>query len=184
MMTIHSVATVRKSEISDIQPGHGYYIGASSSPSFVLVLSVGRIIRYVSARSLEVSTCERDIFGHLAGRALATLKKRSEQTAAYAASCPERERALAALCAKGSAACVASHGAPIVLSDHDRIEYRVSAPVGVDVYGLAKNVGIVGDWDDDANKISVECDRGDRVHLEAAGLTIESERVIKTCPLV
>jgi len=60
----------------------------------------------------------------------------------------------------------------------------VSAPAGVDVYGLAKNVGIVGDWDDDANKISVECAREDRGHLEAAGLTIESERVIKTCPLV
>lgn len=183
MMTARSVATVRKSDISDIQPGRGYYIGASSSPSFVLVLSVGRLVRYVDAWSLEVSICERDIFNHLAGRAIATLKSHSERMAAYAASCSERERAFAALCSKASADRVASHGAPIVPSDYDHIEYRVSAPVGADVYGLAKNVGVVGDWDDETNKVSVECSRADRVQIEAAGLTIESERVIKTCPL-
>jgi hypothetical protein len=64
----------------------------------------------------------------------------------------------------------------------DRFEVRVSAPKGVDVYGIGKNWGVVGDWDDDANEVTVECDRDGVEAMVAAGLTIVSERVVKLCP--
>ena len=176
---------LREPVTCDVKPGHGYYIGASSSPSYVLVLSVtDDTVRYADAYSLAVSQSPRWIFADLACTALATLKKRAEATAAYAASCPERERAFAALCAEGSAGRVSAHGAPVTFADYDSVECRVSAPKGADVYGLAKDVGVVGNWDDDANEVDVECDRGDLPALAAKGLTILSTRTLKTCPTV
>lgn len=176
---------LRETRSCEIKAGHGYYIGASSSPSFVLVLAVeGSMVRYANAYSLEAHRDSRAVFEDMACSALDTLKKHAAQSAANAVNANESKAAgrLAKQIEKACAGRVAAHGAPVTFADHDKVEARVSAPKGADVYGIAKNWGVVGDWDDDANKVSVECNRGDLGHLAAAGLTIESVRLVKACP--
>lgn len=175
----------RRAQTCTVNPLHGYYIGASSSPTFVLVLGVdGDMVRYVNAHSLAEPRASVSIFGSLASSALATLAKDAARTAAAAEGADmttavgRLSRQVADMCA----ARVAAHGAPVVLSDYDKVELRVSAPGEIDVYGVAKMWGVVGDWNHEANAVSVECDREDIARLVAAGLTVESVSLVKACP--
>jgi hypothetical protein len=175
----------REPRACDVKVGHGYYIGASSSPTFVLVIGIDDdMVRYIDAHSLTESRVPTWIFADLACSALATLKKDEARTHA---ACTFRLEGVARRLAQDIAdMCnyrVLRHGHAVEFADFDKVECRVSAPDGVDVYGLAKSWGVVGDWDSDANKVSVECDRSDIANLAEAGLTIESTRLVKACPV-
>jgi hypothetical protein len=175
----------REPRTCDVKVGRGYYIGASSSPSFVVVLSVAdSMVRYVNSYSLVESSVAMWIFADLACSALATLRKDVERARAEA-SRADTSTALGRLAVQIETVCeerAAAHGAPVDVARFDRFEVRVSAPKGVDVYGIGKNWGVVGDWDHDANEVSVECDRDGVEGMVAAGLKIVSERVVKLCP--
>lgn len=170
---------------ADVKAGHGYYMGASSSPDFVLVLAMaGDMVAYCGSRDHKRSVMARWIFEDLVSRAGETMRKDAEQTAA-AAQGADTSKAMGRLSKQVAEMCafrVARHGAPVTFADFDRIELVVSAPSDVDVYGVAKKWGIVGDWDSAANRIGVECDRVDVANITEAGLTIESERLVRACP--
>lgn len=169
----------------EVKAGHGYYIGASSSPSFVVVLGVdGEVVRYVHAYSHAESRTERWIFAGLACSALDTLRNDAEQAAVNARNA-DASTAMGRLAQQIDRVCAerfASHGHAVDIARFDRFEVRVSAPRGVDVYGIAKTNGVVNDWDDDANEVTVECDRDGVDYLVGAGLKIVRERMTKRCP--
>jgi hypothetical protein len=175
---------LREPRTCDVKASHGYYIGASSSPSYVIVVGVdGDMVRYVDSYSLTESCAARWIFEDLACTALATLKKDEARThAACTNNLEGASRRLAQMVADMCNHRVNAHGKAVNLADFDKMGLRVSAPKGVDVYGIAKNYGVVGGWDYDANEVDVECDRREIASLLDAGLTILTERLVKTCP--
>lgn len=171
---------------TEIRARHGYYMGASGSPSFVLVIAADDSrVTYCGSYDLKRSVMERWIFESLVSQAGETMRKDAAQTAdaAKGADLATAGGRLAKQVAEMCAFRVTRHGAPVTFADFDKIELVVSAPSDVDVYGVAKNWGMTGNWDSDANRISVECDREDVVKLTASGLTVESERLVRACPV-
>ena len=168
-----------------VKAGHGYYFGASSRPSFGIILSVSEsTVRYCVPYVLQVRQDRRAIFESLVALGHGTVAKDAEQWAkgeeAADESTPQGRltKHMAAVCA----ARLAAHGAPVVFSDYDRMLCRVSAPKGRDVCGLASQWGVVGELEEEWNRITVECDRSTIPSLVECGLTVESAEVARACP--
>lgn len=169
---------IREPRTCEVKAGHGYWMGASSSPSFVLVLGVaGDMVRYVNARTLEESRAALWIFSDLACSALDTITKRAEQNFF-----PGIGLRLAQAMHDRAVADLAAHGAPVNFADCDRVVYRVRGTAEVDAERVGGAMGVSGNWDSEANEVDVETDRAGKAHLIAAGLTILSERLVKACP--
>lgn len=181
-LTDSGLVPVRK---ADVKAGHGYYLGASRSPSFVLVLAAtDDMVRYCDSYSLAVQTQPRWVFEDLTVSARETLERAASDTVKAAESANESTAMgrLAKQCARVAAERVAAHGAPVCLADYDRFVARVKGAPGVDVYGIGQSYGVVGEWDDAANEVDVECTRDDLCRMLGRGLTLVSDRMIKACP--
>lgn len=158
---------------AEVKAGHGYYLGASSSPNYVLVLSVtDDRITYANAYSLEARTEQRWIAEDLIARGGATMAKlASEADGVFA----EYARARAA-----------SHGAPVTLADYDRLEVTLEARDTVataDHYGAAQGYGcLVGG--DGVTGFVVAGSRAALAGVAAdARFAVASMRTVKTCPV-
>lgn len=180
--TDSGLVPVRK---ADVKAGHGYYLGASSSPSFVLVLAVtDDAVRYCDSYSLTVQTQPRWIFEDLTVSAIGTIQRAAAASVKAAATADVATAAgrLAKRIADVYAGQVAAHGAAVVFSDYNRVECRVKGSATVDAYRVGKDYGVVGDWDSDANEVTVECSEEDVCRMLGAGVTLGRLRVIKACP--
>lgn len=177
---------MRPARRTEIRPACGYYMGASSSPTFVLVLAVtDETVRFCDSYSLAVQTQARWIFEDLVCRAHETLVRDAENNriAAVGADLTTAIGRLAKRCAEMCAERLASHGAPVCLSNYDRYEVRVMGAPGVDVYGIGKSYGVVGNCDDAANVVNVECSDEDMCAMLAReGVTKVAARLVKACP--
>ena len=177
---------MRPARRTEIKPACGYYMGASSSPTFVLVLSVSDdMVRFCDSYSLAVQTQARWIFEDLVCTARETLVRAAEQSRIAAESADvstamgRRTKQIAEVCAGN----LALHGAPVCLSNYDRYEVRVMGAPGVDVYGIGKSYGVVGNCDDAANVVNVECSDEDMCAMLAReGVTKVAARLVKACP--
>ena len=181
--TDSGLVPVRK---ADVKAGHGYYLGASSSPSFVLVLAAtDDAVRYCDSYSLAVQTQPRWIFEDLTVSAHETVKRDAASYAKAAETANESTAGgrLTKQCARAAAERLAAHGAPVCLSNYDRYEVRVMGAPGVDVYRIGGNYGAVGNWDDSTNVVDVECSDEDMCAMLARdGVTKVSARLVKACP--
>jgi hypothetical protein len=180
--TDSGLVPVRK---ADVKAGHGYYLGASSSPSFVLVLAAtDDAVRYCDSYSLAVQTQPRWIFEDLTVSAHETVKRDAASYAKAAETANESTAGgrLTKQCARVAAERLAAHGAAVVFSDYNRVECRVKGSATVDASRVGKDYGVVGDWDSEANEVTVECSEEDVCRMLGAGVTLGPLRVIKACP--
>jgi hypothetical protein len=185
MIRLRPRPTLPAAPRESVKVGHGYYFGASSRPSFALVLSVtDTTVRYCVPYVLQVRQEQRAIFELLATSGRKTVSGDAEQwaKAAQTADDSTSEGRLTKHMAAAHAARLAAHGAPVAFADYDRVSCRVSAPAGRDVYGLASQWGVVGEWEREANCITVECDRSTIPSLVECGLTVASAEVVRACP--
>lgn len=165
-----------------VHAGHGYYMGGSSSPSFVLVLAVTEdSVAYCDAGRLEARREQRWVFADLVSRAGETVRNAAQQAAmgAKGADPSKAMGRLAILRAKVCADRVEDHGAPVVFADHDRVRFVVTSDG--DAYS-ADRYGVLVNFDSDKNVATIESARSVGETLIAAGFRVLSATVIKACP--
>jgi hypothetical protein len=166
----------------DVYAGHGYYLGASSSPSFVLVLAADdTMVTHVDAHRLSVSRTPRWIFEDLAETARETITRDYNRAGAAAVGADRTTAAgrLVILCAKRAEECWESNGAPVVFAEYDRVRFVVTCDG--DAYS-ADRFGVLVDFDGDKNVATIETARSLASAFEAAGFRILSTETIKACP--
>lgn len=162
-----------------VNAGHGYHYGASSSPSFVLVLAVSdSTVTFCDAYSLTRQSAPRWVFEDLAARGGLTMRRAAGVAHLAAKDAPATAAgSLAVQCAKVAAERAKAHGAPVTLADYDRVELRVRGEG--DVYGIATARGVVRDWQ--GSEVTVECSAADaRAMLAAHPLEVVSRRTLRT----
>jgi hypothetical protein len=158
---------------ADIKAGHGYWLGASSSPDYVLVLEVtDDSIVYVNAHGLTRSTIVRWVGEDLISKGGATVKCRAiddeNSDSPFAHITWER---------------MLRHGAPVVLADYDRQEVSLRGIGKADHYGIAKNYGVLTDWDG-GDCYVVECVASTaRAFAADARFEVTGIRTINPCPV-
>lgn len=163
-----------------VHAGHGYYMGGSSSPSFVLVLAVSDdYVTYCDTYRLEARREQRWIFEDLVSRAGETVRKAARQASLVVADPNTAIGRVAAQNARWCAEAVEDHGAPVVFADHDRVRFTVTADG--DAYS-ADRYGVLVSFDSDKNVAVVEAARSVGETLIAAGFRVLSATVIKVCP--
>lgn len=167
---------------ADVKAGHGYYFGASSSPSFALVLSVSDdVVVHADSYSLSVTRTPRWIFEDLAETARETITRDYNRAGAAAVGADRTTAAgrLVILCAKRAEECWESNGAPVVFAEYDRVRFVVTCDG--DAYS-ADRFGVLVDFDGDKNVATIETARSLASAFEAAGFRILSTETIKACP--
>lgn len=165
-----------------IYAGHGYYFGASSSPSFVIVLSVTpESVTYCDAHGLETRREQRCIFEDLAVRAGETMREHARRAKASAegADTSKAMGRLAVQIARVTSERAADHGAPVVFADHDRVRFTVTADG--DAYS-ADRFGVLSNFDSEKNVATIEAPRSVRAILEAEGFRVLNVETVKSCP--
>jgi hypothetical protein len=163
---------LRLARRTEIQAGHGYYLGASSSPFYVLVLGVTEeSIAYVNASTLERRVERRWIVEDLISTAGETVKRRAIDDQNNGSPC--REATWARMMAHGAAA------SPALC---DRQEVTLQARGEGDHYGAAKANAVLVSWDGRSEFI-VECDAAQTAKFAAdERFVVTSVRTLLACP--
>jgi hypothetical protein len=167
-------AGLRAPQRVEVKAGHGYYMGASSSPNYALVLSVtDSQIVYATSYSLERVVCQRWIAEDLIATAGETVKRRAIDDKNAGSPCRDAtwNRTMA-------------HGAAADPSSYDRVEVTLLAVGEADHYGAAKAYGVLTGWGGtDANIHVVECAASEAQTLAAdVRFKVVGFRTIKACP--
>ena len=167
----------------DVKAGHGYYMGASSSPSFVLVLAAtDDVVAHVDSYSLSVSRTQRWIFEDLVMRGLKSITDAYNRAGAEAVRADTKTAMgrLAVQLAKVAEARWEQHSAAVNLADYDRVRFAVTRDG--DAY-CADQFGVLVDFDSDKNIATIETARSMAAEFERAGFRVLSTETIKACPL-
>ncbi len=171
---------------ADVKAGHGYWMGASSSPSFVLVLSADESqVVFCNSYTLDRQVIARWVFNDLVTTAGETVRRAAAAAKAAAASATDATAAgrLAIMMADHHAERAQDHGAKVDFSNYTRVEARIAAPAGVDVYGIAKAWGTLTDWDQEANEATIACSDYDLCRMIGARpVKVLQCRTVKACP--
>jgi hypothetical protein len=171
---------------ADVKAGHGYYFGASSSPSFALVLSVSDdVVVHADSYSLSVTRTPRWIFEDLVARAAQTVIDDFNRAAEACNAINKRGgpkttmEQFAFQLARRLDARHESNGAPVSFADHDRVRFSVTCDG--DAYG-ADQFGVLASFDSEKNVAIVETARSEESAFVDAGFRILSTETVKACP--
>lgn len=172
MQTTRFAIGLRSARRNEIQTGHGYYLGASSSPFYVLILSATEeSIAYVNVSTLERRVERRWIVEDLISTAGETVKRRAIDDQNNGSPC--REATWARMMA---------HGAEASPARFDRQEVTLQARGEGDHYGAAKANAVLTSWDG-GSEFVVECDAAQTAKFAAdVRFVVTSMRTIKACP--
>ena len=182
-LTVEGLTAPKRAEIHCMS---GYYFGASSSPSFVIVIGLtDDLVSYVDARTLEVQRAQRWIFEDLVGRAAETIRKDAERTAAAAVGA-DTTKAMGRLAVQIAEMCewrMRTNGSHVEPEGYDRV--RATLRGEGDVYGRADQFGVLVDWNPETGTAIVEGARREFTFdaLVKAQLNLDNVETIKECPL-
>ena len=184
-----TVSGLTQPKTCEVSASCGYYIGGSSSPSFVIVLAVTpESVTYCDAHSLDARREQRWIFEDLAARAGETMRAHATQAAANAKGA-DTSKAMGRLAIQVAAMCAwraDAHGAPVSLESFDRI--RVTMTADEDVYPFAERLGAVASVTEDSRTATVDTNNRDFGEFVKDGLAekwpvkVVLVETVKSCP--
>ncbi len=175
-MTTATPTTTKTDRImrQGLKPGHGYYFGASTSPTYVLALTVtDDVVVYIETSTLRRGTAPRWVAEDLAARAGVTVRQLADDATA------RKDRFAGA-----RAAHAAAHGLAAQPADFDRLRVR-AAPVNGTAsthWSAAERHGNVG-FEEDEGVFTIELRRRALAALQAdAAFEVRAIETIALCP--